>query len=160
MKLLIFSDSHGEQESMRIAVRRERPDAVLHLGDHAADAFELAQEFFALPVSYVRGNCDYSFPPCAETYLRDLQGVRVFAAHGHRFGVKNGLLRFCLAAQEQGAGLALFGHTHSPLCERRGDLWLLNPGACGGRIPTYGVAVLQDGTVQCRIREVFEEEFK
>lgn len=160
MKLLIFSDSHGELESMRAAVRRERPNAVLHLGDRAEDAFELAQEFYALPIAYVRGNCDRSFPPCAETYLRDLEGVRIFAAHGHRFDVKNGLLRFCYAAREQGAQLALFGHTHSPLCERRGELWLLNPGACGGRVPTYGVAELHDGTVTCRICEAFEEEFK
>lgn len=160
MKLLILSDSHGEQEPMRIAVRRERPDAVLHLGDHAADTFELAQEFYALPISYVRGNCDFSFPPCAETYLRTLEGVRVFGAHGHRYGVKQGLLRFCLAAREQGAGLALFGHTHSPLCEQQDGFWLLNPGACSGRVPTYGVAELRDGAVQCRIREVFEEEYK
>lgn len=160
MKLLILSDSHGQPEPMRIAVRRERPDAVIHLGDHAADAFELAQEFSTLPVSYVRGNCDFSFPPCAEVYLRNLEGVRVFAAHGHRYGVKQGLLRFCFAAQEQGAGLALFGHTHSPLCEQHQGIWLLNPGACSGRVPTYGVAVLSAGTVQCRIREVFEEEYR
>ena len=38
MKLLILSDSHGEQEFMQLAVRRERPDAVIHLGDHCADA--------------------------------------------------------------------------------------------------------------------------
>ena len=36
MKLLILSDSHGEQEFMQLAVRRERPDAVIHLGDHCA----------------------------------------------------------------------------------------------------------------------------
>ena len=114
MKLLILSDSHGEQEPMRLAVRRERPDVLIHLGDHAADAFELAQEFYDLPVSYVRGNCDGPFPSCAETYLRNLEGVRVFAAHGHRYGVKSGLLRFYFAAAENGAQLALFGHTHCP----------------------------------------------
>ena len=58
MKLLILSDSHGEQEFMQLAVRRERPDAVIHLGDHCADADRLAEEFCGLPVLSVRGNCD------------------------------------------------------------------------------------------------------
>ena len=99
MKLLVLSDSHGDMASLRLAVQRERPDAVLHLGDHALDAYTLAQEFSTMSIAYVRGNCDISFPSCAETYLRRLAGVQVFAAHGHRYGVKSGLLRFHYAAQ-------------------------------------------------------------
>ena len=33
MKLLIFSDSHGNVANMEDAVRLERPDRVLHMGD-------------------------------------------------------------------------------------------------------------------------------
>ena len=33
MKLLVFSDSHGNVANMEDAVRREEPDQVLHLGD-------------------------------------------------------------------------------------------------------------------------------
>ena len=74
MKLLILSDSHGEQEFMQLAVRRERPDAVIHLGDHCADADRLAEEFCGLPVLSVRGNCDLWGPPRAETLLRTFEG--------------------------------------------------------------------------------------
>ena len=125
MKLLILSDSHGEQEFMQLAVRRERPDAVIHLGDHCADADRLAEEFCGLPVLSVRGNCDLWGPPRAETLLRTFEGVRIFGTHGHRYGVKQGLLRFSLAAQEQQAQVALFGHTHIPYCRQEGGLWLL-----------------------------------
>ena len=59
MKLLILSDSHREMEYMRDAVRRERPDAVIHLGDLVPDADRLAEEFPGLPVLSVRGNCDF-----------------------------------------------------------------------------------------------------
>ena len=107
MKLLILSDSHGEQEFMQLAVRRERPDAVIHLGDHCADADRLAEEFCGLPVLSVRGNCDLWGPPRAETLLRTFEGVRIFGTHGHRYGVKQGLLRFSLAAQEQQAVAAV-----------------------------------------------------
>lgn len=160
MKLLVFSDSHGETEPMRLAMRRERPDAVLHLGDHAADAFALAQEYYATSVAYVRGNCDFSFPPCAETYRRTLEGVTIFACHGHRYGVKSSLLALSYAAREQGAALALFGHTHGPYLETSEGLTLLNPGACGGRRPTYAVVELRGGSAVCRIKDVYSEEYQ
>ena len=34
-KLLVFSDSHGSTADMVRIVRSEKPDLVLHLGDHA-----------------------------------------------------------------------------------------------------------------------------
>ena len=58
MKLLVLSDSHRETEHMLLAIRKERPDAVVHLGDHAADADAIAQECPYLPLYRVRGNCD------------------------------------------------------------------------------------------------------
>ena len=134
MKLLILSDSHGEQEFMQLAVRRERPDAVIHLGDHCADADRLAEEFCGLPVLSVRGNLRPVGPTARGDAAADLEGVRIFGTHGHRYGVKQGLLRFSLAAQEQQAQVALFGHTHIPYCRQEGGLWLLNPGACGAAL--------------------------
>ena len=41
MKILVFSDSHGEKENMLLTVEAERPDAVFHLGDHWRDGEEL-----------------------------------------------------------------------------------------------------------------------
>ena len=37
MKIVIFSDSHGNQDNMRQVISKERPDAVFHLGDGRAD---------------------------------------------------------------------------------------------------------------------------
>ena len=42
MKLLIFSDSHGNVANMADVVRLESPDRILHLGDMARDAEDLA----------------------------------------------------------------------------------------------------------------------
>ena len=157
MKLLILSDSHGEQEFMQLAVRRERPDAVIHL-DHCADADRLAEEFCGLPVLSVCGNCDLWGPPRAETLLRTFEGVRIFGTHGHRYGVKQGLLRFSLAAREQQAQVALFGHTHIPYCRQEGGLWLLNPGACGGRAPSCGIVTVDGGKAVCCVKDLLLEE--
>ena len=82
-------------------------------------------------------------------------GTVIFAVHGHRYHVKNGLLSLRYAALEQGAHIALFGHTHCPYCEFRDGLWLLNPGACGGSNPTCGVITMENHKIFCQTKEVF-----
>lgn len=158
MKLLVLSDSHRETEHMLLAIRKERPDAVVHLGDHAADADAIAQECPYLPLYRVRGNCDYYDDVTPEQALLHFGGVRFLAVHGHRYGVKTGLLRLCYAAREKEAQVALFGHTHRALCAREEGLWLLNPGACGGRASSYGIVELENGAVKCCVKELYLEE--
>lgn len=160
MKLLIFSDSHGSLQPMRDAITLERPDVVIHLGDYARDAEELSYDFTGLPILSVRGNCGLAEPPRSEVLVRTFEGVKIFGVHGHRHGVKSGLLRLELAAREENAQLALFGHTHVSYCHEYEGLWLLNPGTCGGCCPTYGIAILENGTVQCRVRNLYTEEGK
>ena len=158
VKLLILSDSHGEMEYMRLAVHRERPDGVIHLGDHIFDSDQLAREFAPLPVLSVRGNCDFSQPDRPEELLITLENVCIFGIHGHRYGVKQGLLRAELAARQRQAQLLLFGHTHAPCCECYRDLWMLNPGTCKGRNPTYGIVTIKNGSIQCCLKDLFSEE--
>ena len=33
MKILVFSDSHGDRQTMVLAAEAHRPDAIFHLGD-------------------------------------------------------------------------------------------------------------------------------
>lgn len=153
MKLLILSDSHGELDAMRLAVQQEQPNAVIHLGDHDADALELRKEFPSLHIYSLSGNCDRLCPIGADTVTESFGGLRVFAAHGHQYQVKSGMLRFYMAAAEQGARLALFGHTHAPYCEEYNGIWLMNPGACGRYAPSYGVVCIQDGELQCELKD-------
>ena len=43
---------------MAYAVEQEKPDAVLHLGDHTDDAHDLGRAFPGLAIISVRGNND------------------------------------------------------------------------------------------------------
>ncbi len=46
--------------------------------------------------------------------------------------------------------MALFGHTHIPLAEQRGKVFLFNPGSCGRCYTgpdTYGILTLENGKV-------------
>ena len=44
-KLLILSDSHRNIQNMVEAVEIEKPDMIIHLGDHYRDAMQLAARF-------------------------------------------------------------------------------------------------------------------
>lgn len=156
MKILVLSDSHSVIGFMRECVDTLKPDAVLHLGDCYADAQALAREYPTLAFYCVAGNCD-RYRVCAddvpETLALRLGGVPIFLSHGHRQQVKYDTCIFAQEAQRCGAKLALFGHTHSPLCiPTEQGMWLMNPGTCGGSRPTAGLVTIENGAVaDCRI---------
>jgi hypothetical protein len=153
MKLLILSDSHRKMEYMYRAVEQEQPDLIIHLGDHDRDAERLSKRYPEIPLWSVSGNCDYGAGP--ERIVQTLEGVRIYATHGHTLRVKYGLLRAELAAREAEANLLLFGHTHRPLCDWHNGLWMLNPGTCSGMGQiTYGVIELNNGEVRPYIFEI------
>ena len=67
-KILVMSDSHGHVTAIKNAVRREKPDVVIFLGDCVPDMLEAAEDFPGLDVRCVRGNCDAS--PVAPERMR------------------------------------------------------------------------------------------
>lgn len=157
MKLLVFSDSHGYLDYMRSAIKGEKPQFVIHLGDHSQDAEKLRDEFLTLPILSVRGNCDYFDLNTADISLPVYDGVRIMAVHGHQYGVKNGFLRLALAAKEKSVQIALFGHAHCAYCEQHDGMWLLNPGTCGIRSHgMYGLIEITDGQAICSVKTVQE----
>lgn len=158
VKILIVSDSHRDSTYLRLAVKKERPDAIVHLGDHASDADFIDMEHPIMPLCRVKGNCDYFEQRYPEKWVFTWDGVTILATHGHKQGVKSGLLQLKYAALEAGAQLVLYGHTHRACCGEQDGLWFLNPGACGGRTPTYGIAELNEGRISCRIIDMFMEE--
>ena len=129
-RLGVISDSHDRElwlERWLALARRERYDAVFHLGDYDSDARWLSRRL-ETPLISVAGNCDmFSKQP---RMARAAYGPhRVLAVHGHLQDVKYGLEKLSYYAEEQGAGIALFGHTHVPFADYVGGILLMNPGA-------------------------------
>lgn len=91
----------------------------------------------------VRGNCDSEvdqmllhFPITAPWQQVLMDNLRLFLTHGHLYGPEN------LPALNAGDVL-IYGHTHLPVAEKRGDIYHFNPGSVsipkGGFTASYGI---------------------
>ena len=150
-KLLVLSDSHGGRAAIERVLMKESKniDALIFLGDGLRDLEQALAFFPHLRVYSVAGNCDFGALEPLDG-LAAFDGVVVFYTHGHMYGVKYDLDTLSDAAAARGANVALFGHTHVPVAEQRGDVFLFNPGSCGRCYTgpnTYGILTLADGKV-------------
>lgn len=130
VRLGIVSDSHQSQfwtERFLKTANQSGYDAVIHLGDGEAEARWLEHRL-NMPIQYVAGNCDL-FSKLAREIFASYEGHRILACHGHLHDVKWGLERLSYYAEERGADIALFGHTHEPLARYVGPVLMINPGA-------------------------------
>ncbi len=149
-KLLILSDSHNSEQAIRRIIKAEPDaDALIFLGDGLRDLERALTSTPRLRVYSVAGNCDYGALEPLDG-LAAFDRVVIFYTHGHMYGVKYDLDTLAEAAAARGADVALFGHTHSPFAEKRGDVFLFNPGSCGRCYigpNTYGVMTLAQGEI-------------
>lgn len=153
MRILVVSDSHGDAFQLIEAVKREKPDLLLHLGDGIRDLLKVLALFPELPLESVRGNCDWGDGPAEQTL--EILGHKILMLHGHTRGVKKSLMEARAAARGEGAKILLFGHTHRAMHGREDGLLMLNPGAAGaGRFSTYGVLELTEDAVSSRLERV------
>ena len=131
LKLLAASDCHGSCYAQRFALMAKYADQAVFLGDVWEDALEIERELGAQIIK-VPGNCDF-FSREEHEIVLTLEKTRILITHGDRYGVKYGLSRIAYRAEELGASLVLFGHTHIPLAEYSGNVMLINPGALKDR---------------------------
>ncbi len=61
MKIVVFSDSHSDIESMKKIVDKEKPNMIFHLGDYIEDALALQKYTKDILVEFVQGNTDYRY---------------------------------------------------------------------------------------------------
>ncbi|WP_019120191.1 YfcE family phosphodiesterase [Brevibacillus massiliensis] len=124
MSILVLSDTHGLVQEVKQVVDRHPAELMLHCGDFCVDR---RREPFAR-MELVRGNCDTddSVPLDRQIKYRDL---RIYQTHGHLYGVKSSLQRLHYRAEETGANVVLFGHSHFPLCTEERGILFLNPGS-------------------------------
>ena len=154
MLIAVFSDSHGEIDAMCAAVEENRPDLVLHLGDHVRDAEALRALYPRLDIRVVRGNCDaWDMSDAPESLCFRADGVTIYMTHGHRQSVKMTLDALANTVHFSGARLGLFGHTHYSEYKKMGDVTLFNPGSIGRGRRSYGLITVKGEEFKCALRD-------
>ena len=141
MHILVISDTHGRLDNFREVMRLDGPfDMILHLGDACHDEEDIREiAGVRCPVAVVRGNCDFM---SSEPATRDFKigRYKIHMEHGHL--LPNSLQSISYKAEELGADIMFFGHTHSPLLIWQGNVRIINPGSLSrprqsGGNPTY-----------------------
>lgn len=128
MKVLVISDTHGyEGDVLRILYREKNIDLLIHCGDVEGGERKI-REMCGCPCWFVKGNNDY-FSDLPQHAVFKVGKYTIFVAHGHQYGVSVTKGRLEAEARKWGADIAMFGHTHYPYLEEKGDIILLNPGS-------------------------------
>lgn len=160
MRIIVMSDSHQNRAAVeKIVSRNLDADMFIHLGDGESDVNyiitrypEIAQKFY-----HVCGNCDYnSLSPNVITL--NVFGHRIFASHGHIYGVKSTLDNFIQAARSENCDIALYGHTHISRNSYSDGLYIMNPGSASipsdGSKPSFGCINISDAGILTNIADV------
>lgn len=145
MKLMIASDIHGAAgccRKMLEAYEREKAERLVLLGDilYHGPRNDLPEEYNPKKVIAllnplreeflcVRGNCEaevdqmvLDFPVLADYCLLALDGLTIFATHGHVWNPGH------LPPLKKG-DILLCGHTHVPACRVEKNYIYMNPGS-------------------------------
>lgn len=128
MKYLIVSDNHGDREVLvqLFEKYKDQVDFIFHCGDSELPADDSLWKDDKVKV--VTGNCDYD-PIYQRFQLIDTGQDRIYLTHGHLDMIQFGAERLNLKADEAGATIVLFGHTHQIACERIANKLFVNPGS-------------------------------
>lgn len=166
-RYLVCSDIHGNLENFKYALKEasmDPLDGVIIAGDIEMDvevirALVESSDANGVPTKLyiVCGNCDrrrsdvqdmisFTFP----------DGKKCMLTHGHRYGVKGDLDMLGMVADNIGAQVAIYGHTHSFDDHTYGRVRFINPGAlCGGFYnPTYVLMTLYNGKIDILKRTI------
>lgn len=149
MKIGIVSDSHGDYRYLDQMLSHAEAQGVelwLFAGDIAMDADYLAM-VTDKEVIRVAGNNDWPGGRLPDYETADIAGHTILLTHGHLFGVNFGHDRLLQAAQDVGADIAVYGHTHVAVEKIKDDVLILNPGSISrprdARNGSFMVAELQ-----------------
>ncbi|MHA6491993.1 metallophosphoesterase family protein [Pseudomonas borbori] len=125
MKIGLIADTHNLLRSAALAAL-EDCDLLIHAGDIGQPGL-LERLRQLAPLHVVRGNNDRDelYADLPHSLELDCQGVRLFVVH-ERADLPQDLA-------ERGVQVAICGHSHKPIIERRDGLLLINPGSAGPR---------------------------
>lgn len=126
-KIVIISDTHGNRRAWEeLDYIFSESDYIIHLGDTSDDGAKIRAKY-PDKTYLVNGNCDFMKLGENELIL-EIEGLRIFATHGHLYSAKYTLEKIAARAKELECKLALYGHTHRADEREISGVTLINPG--------------------------------
>lgn len=159
MRIAVMSDSHGKLGAVTDVIEKNlgKADIFVHLGDGEYETDLVLSVYPHIDMRRVAGNCDIC-SALPDSLIISAGDARIFAAHGHRYGVKYGLDGITRAAAENGCNIILFGHTHERFLYYEDGIYYMNPGSCAlprdGKAPSYGFIDITDKGIFTAVSEV------
>lgn len=128
MRIGVISDTHRSICSIEQLGDMVRGlDMIIHLGDNVDD-ISIIEKYYKGKIINVRGNCDFSTSTPYDR-IEEVCGKKIFLTHGHKYGVKENLLKLRYKALEADATIVLYGHTHIGQIDFEEGIWYINPGS-------------------------------
>ena len=128
MRVLIVSDTHGDDSAMWEAIDAEAPiDMLIHCGDIEHEPTELLEELDC-PIHVVGGNNDFMLN-LPETDTFNIGKYKVLLTHGHHYRIYREQSCLFYLAEDNNADIVMFGHLHEPILQQDGNITILNPGS-------------------------------
>ena len=138
-KILIFSDSHGDIETMARITGTVKPDMVIHLGDYLYDADMLNVEYPNINFIKIPDNTNKKNDN-DKVKFENIYDKKIMMTHGHFYNVDNeeeglrnikGIQKLMEFGFGNGADIIMFGHSHMPYLNCINGKWIMNPGRIG-----------------------------
>ncbi len=153
MKVLVFSDNHGNEELIEQALDIHRDcHKIIHCGD-SLQPMKLYSDRF---IYCVKGNCDKDKAYPLEQIVELDDRHKALVVHGHNHDVYFNLNKLSLEARNKDCNMVIFGHTHRHLYINDYDVHIINPGSIfqsrSKSHPTYCI-------INFKIDEGLEVEF-
>lgn len=156
-KILICSDTHGNNNSLKEAIAINKPNVVLHAGDFCCNLSVINEM-----VDYiVAGNNDTQGE---EQLYFSLFGVNIFLTHGDKFisylcKSKENAQRIFDSIINKDLNLIVYGHTHIECVDYIGDVLAINPGSISAprnrsSRKSYAIITIKDNKI---VEKTFEE---
>lgn len=123
----ILSDTHGNRRAIDdIGGVLAESDYIIHLGDTSGDGSYIRKNY-GEKTYLINGNCD-PLKLGENELVIEIEGVKIFATHGHLYSAKTTLLRLAARAKELDCNICLYGHTHSAREDEIDGVAVINPG--------------------------------
>ncbi len=151
-KIVVLSDTHKNFKGITsIAEIMNESDLVIHLGDHYDD-MDIFSAMLKDKLLRVHGNCDYG---TNKEIVEEIEGRKFLITHGDLYGVKSGLEKIKIRAEELNCDTVLYGHTHKSEIKEIDGILFINPGnmTLYGGVKSYAYIVVNGKKITAVINE-------